>query len=349
MAAALRNPLAAGLTALVAACATDPYRTAPIVPAALETPPVGAAGDAADDPAIWVAPDSAQTRIIGTQKQGGLYVYDLAGRVVQELPGGRPNNIDVRDGFAWPEGPAPIVAASDRADNSIAVWRLDPVAAQLAPTARARIATGFAEVYGACLGAGGDGAALAAATSTAGDVGLWRLAAGPEGVAARRIMSFSLGAIAEGCVVDEAHNALFVAEEGRGIWRIALDDAEGAQKTLIAAVGDGPLAADVEGLAIWRGAEGGGYLVASAQGRSRFVVYQRSAPHALVGAFRIGAGPGADAVSGTDGVDVTSAALGPEFPAGLLVAQDDENTDPAAAQNFKFVSWAAIAAVLGLP
>jgi myo-inositol-hexaphosphate 3-phosphohydrolase len=51
---------------------------------------------------------------------------------------------------------------------------------------------------------------------------------------------------------------------------------------------------------------------------------------------------------GTDGIDVVSAPLGAAYARGLFVAQDDENTSPAALQNFKYVVWADIATQLGL-
>ena len=51
---------------------------------------------------------------------------------------------------------------------------------------------------------------------------------------------------------------------------------------------------------------------------------------------------GIDGVSETDGLEVTSAALGPDFPQGLMVAQDGRNIAPEERQNFKFVSWADI-------
>ena len=60
---------------------------------------------------------------------------------------------------------------------------------------------------------------------------------------------------------------------------------------------------------------------------------------------------GVDGVEGTDGLDVTSTPLGPEYPAGLLVVMDGENTDPdgsTANQNFKLVSWQAVADALQL-
>src|SRR5690349_1849047 len=50
----------------------------PVVMPVLETVPVANPEDAADDPAIWVNPkDPAKSAVIGTDKKGGLYVYDL--------------------------------------------------------------------------------------------------------------------------------------------------------------------------------------------------------------------------------------------------------------------------------
>ncbi|HLF40168.1 MAG TPA: phytase, partial [Acidimicrobiia bacterium] len=66
-----------------------------------ETDPVGASGDAADDMAFWVHPtDPALSLVIGTDKEGALETYDMAGRRVQSIdPGSKPGNVDLRRGF----------------------------------------------------------------------------------------------------------------------------------------------------------------------------------------------------------------------------------------------------------
>lgn len=339
----MRNDVAILALFALSACAT-----APVAPAWRETAAVSVIGDAADDPAIWVADDAAQSRVVATQKQGGLYVFDLAGAIVQEAPGGRPNNVDLRAGFAWPEGEGVVVGASDRSDNAMVLWRFDDATGLLDPTPRARIATGFAEIYGFCLGRMGADL-VAVATEKGGEVGVWRLSTdGAGAISGERIVSYALGSIAEGCVVDDEAGIYYVAQELEGIWRAALSDASGADRRRIGAVGDGVLVADVEGLTIWRGENGAGYLIASVQGASRYAVYRREGENAYVGSFAIGASAdgGADRVQGTDGIDVVSAPLGPELPRGLFVAQDDENTSPNALQNFKYVSWAEIERVL---
>ena len=79
-------------------------------------------------------------------------------------------------------------------------------------------------------------------------------------------------------------------------------------------------------------------------------MYDRGGENAYRGAFTIGASAdgSADGVQGTDGIDVVSAPLGSAYPQGLFVAQDDENTAPDALQNFKYASWAEVAAALQL-
>ncbi len=103
--------------------------------AAAETPPVGTgARDAADEPEIWVDPkDRSRGVILGTDKQTGLYVYDLAGRQLQFLPGGRPNNVDLRGGFATPSGERVLIAASDRGRGGAALYLMDPASLQVTP------------------------------------------------------------------------------------------------------------------------------------------------------------------------------------------------------------------------
>jgi 3-phytase len=353
MVALMLNPSVSLLIVVLAAgvsLAADTGTVARVAPV-LETPPVGVVGDAADDPAIVTGATPLDARVIGTQKKGGLYVYDLKGRVVQEILSGRPNNVDVRTGFAWPEGEAPIVVTSDRADNTVKIYRFDPATRMLQETVRASIATGFGEVYGVAIGRLGP-AFVVVATDKDGDVAQWTLsieAGEVRGVETRR---FALGSIAEGAVIDDARGALYVSEEMKGLWRFALDPSAGNAGTLVDEVGpSGRLVADVEGLSIWAGQGGAGYLVASVQGASRYNVYERAAPNRFRGTFRIAdrADRTVDGVSETDGIDVVGQALSPRFPRGLLVVQDDENTLPAETQNFKFVSWAEVERALGLP
>ena len=95
--------------------ATTVAPTFPTVRPIVETMPMAHAGDAADDPAIWHNPrDPKASLIIGTDKQGGLHVYDMAGQSLQFVPDGKMNNVDLREGFRLGGRPVTLVTASDR-------------------------------------------------------------------------------------------------------------------------------------------------------------------------------------------------------------------------------------------
>ena len=124
---------------------------------ALETPAAATWGDAADDPAIWVNPrDPSKSVVIATDKNLGLYVYDLEGRLLQTLPDGRMNNVDMRDGFMVDGKARTIVAASNRTDKSIALYWLDPATRKLS-RAGDPVPTGIADPYGLCMYADASG------------------------------------------------------------------------------------------------------------------------------------------------------------------------------------------------
>src|SRR5690606_25653377 len=110
----------------------------------------------------------------------------------------------------------------------------------------------------------------------------------------------------------------------------------GSARTRIDGTGaDGNLTDDVEGVALWRGADGTGYLIASNQGADNYAVYRREGDNEFVGLFHIVADTarGIDGASETDGIEVTSASLGEAYPEGLLVVQDGRNIAPEEGQN----------------
>ncbi len=326
----------------------------PAVRPVLETEVAASYGDAADDPAIWVHPDDpAKSLVIGTDKQLGLYVFDLEGRAVQTLPDGRMNNVDLRYDFPLGGETVTLVTASNRSTDSIAAYKIAPGEARLVEAAAGTLPTGFKDPYGLCMyhsAASGEFYVFV----NEGGIGTfrqWRLYDNGEGrVAAEQVREFEVGSQAEGCVADDAFGHLYVAEEDRGIWKYSAEPDGGDARTLIDATEDGRLEADVEGLALWTREDGTGYLIASNQGADNYFVYERGGDNAYVGYFHIvaNAADGIDGASETDGLDVTSAALGERFPDGLLVVQDGRNIAPEERQNFKYVSWSDIAEALGL-
>jgi 3-phytase len=84
-----------------------------------------------DDPAIWVDPgDPARSIVLGTDKhdtRGGVYVFDLAGRIDRTrtvTPLQRMNNVDVESRFAAGENELEIAAATERNRMALRVFAL---------------------------------------------------------------------------------------------------------------------------------------------------------------------------------------------------------------------------------
>lgn len=325
-----------GLTLLAGACTTDNV-VATNVPAFSETVGMGANGDAADDPAIWVHPsDPGRSLILGTNKDVGLYVYGLDGSEKQRLPVGLSNNVDLRGNIA---------VVSNDGVNALSWFRIDPSTATVSHAGDTKIAR--IEPYGVCIGAPG-GVLQTAVTFKDGTIDIWTVGdtgSGPVTISGPR--TIKLASQLEGCVFDDQANRLFVGEENVALW--AIDLATGAQ-TQVDKVNSGTgLVADVEGMSLYLKPNGAGYLVVSAQGANRYMIYDRKPPHAGLGVFKIApsADGKVDGTSTTDGLDASSAAL-PGFPAGILVVQDDANPVSEVDQNFKIVDWRDVEKALGL-
>lgn len=340
--------------------ASEPAATATVIPAAeaapsaatvtalVETEPVPHDGDAADDPAIWLHPnDPALSTIIGTDKRGGLAVYGLDGAELQYLPDGALNNVDLRYGFELDGEAVTLVAASQRDDNSLALYRVDPASRQLAPIAARRIPTG--DAYGACMyRSSRTGRYYYFVNGKNGVVEQYELFASGRAVDARQVRSFDVGSQTEGCVADDQLGWLYIGEEEVGIWKYGAEpDAEADRRMVDGTGASGQLTSNVEGLALLYLDASEGYLLASSQGSDDFVVYARGGDNAYLARFAIGDSAAIDGVSGTDGIDVTNRALSSTLPAGLLVVQDQDNNGEH--QNFKLVSWASVAAAAEPP
>lgn len=309
------------------------------VTATVETAPIPNDDDAADDAAIWVHPTKpALSTIIGTDKKGGLAVYDLTGRQLQYLPDGRMNNVDLRPDFPLAGRRVTLVTAGNRSDNSIAIYRVNPATRQLENVAAQLVTT--VETYGSCMYRHqATGKFYYFVNSKAGAVEQWELFDNGRGrVAAAKVRAFAVGSQTEGCVADDELGHLYIGEEEVGIWKYRAAPEAEASRVLVDRTGAaGHLVSNVEGLTLAYGPQGTGYLIASSQGNNAYVVYRREGNNAYVKTFKIVAGQGIDGVEGTDGIDVTTARLGPAFPFGVFVAQDGSND--GARQNFKLVPW----------
>ncbi len=318
--------------------------------ATVETEPVQSSGDAADDIAIWIHPtDPSSSLVIGTDKQRGLEVYDLQGKRRQSLADGDLNNVDLRYNFPLGGLQVPLVAASNRSNNSIALYTVDVGSRTLKGIAAKTITVGIS-IYGCCLYRSPiSGEFFFFATSKDGNSEQWRLFDDGSGrVDGQRVRAWDVGSACEGCACDDHHGWWFVSEEGVGIWRYGAEPSDGTSRVKVDSTGSGGhLHADVEGLALYEMVDGAGYLIASSQGSNEFVIYERGNGHPYVTTFKIASGNGIDSVTDADGIDVTNFPLDSRFPSGAFISQDGQND--LGNQNFKLVPWESLAILVKPP
>ncbi|MFC4783449.1 phytase [Nocardioides sp. MAHUQ-72] len=311
-----------------------------------ETEPVLHTGDAADDPAIWVDPaDPAASLVIGNDKQGALEVYDLTGARVQRITTSTSfwGNVDVRQGVTVGSRTLDVVIAYN---NGLRPFAVNAATHLLEPVGggTGSIPTNGGE--GVCAyHSAVSGDLYAFVITRGGRVREYRIGDGDgDGLLQGTLVrEFEVGSEAEGCVADDATGRLYVSEEDVALWQYGAEPGDGSARVMVDAVRpDGHLAYDIEGLALAETGASSGYLIASAQNgadpnNSYFAVYDRESS-AYLGSFDVVTGASADGCERTDGVAAYAGPLGPAFPAGLFVCQDNGNTTPGAGnQDFKLV------------
>ncbi len=326
--------------------------------ATVETEPVASAGDAADDIAVWVnRQDPAKSVIIGTDKQAGLNVYDLDGAQIQSITAdGVANNVDIRYGFPLAGQAVDVVAVAG--DGFLRFYTVNPATGLLDNMTSGTIAPVVphgGKVSGVCMYQSPlSHDTYAFADASAGQMLQYRLKEDPAnpgkitaelvrgGAAAEWDVSQAAGSPVENCVADDDRQALYVSEQGVAIWRYGAEPADSTTTRTAVDVPapTGHLTPDVEGLALVATGAGRGYLLASSQGSDAFEVYRREGANEFVREFHVIDGTAVDGCSRTDGIEAVNGDLGPAFPRGVFICQDNKNLDASRKvinQNFKLV------------
>jgi 3-phytase len=324
---------------------------------ALATEPVG---DDPDDPAIWVNPaDAGRSLIIATNKvpapRGALYVYGLDGKIRQVIDHlDRPNNVDVEYGLPLGGARADIAVATERLQRRLRVFRILPEGklADVSSPEGLRVFEGCQGEQAAPMGIAlyrrpRDGAVFAIVSRKEGPRQgyLWQYRLSEDGqgrVRAQKVRefgSFSGKGEIEAVAVDDELGYVYYADEGDGIHKYFADPDHPEAGRELAHFGTDGFQGDREGIAIYALGRGKGYIVCTDQvpGNTKYHIYRREGapgrPHDHSEMVKVFYG-GADE---TDGIEITSTALGPRFPSGLMVAM---NSGP---KNFLIYRWEDIA------
>ena len=342
--------LALGVVAAVLGCAAveeasepdgsaEPVRFPPlVVTESVEVDP--------DDPAVWVdRREPAASLVLGTDKGGHLFVFDLQGRILRDLSVsglGRMNNVDVEYGLALEGRTVDIAVATDRTANALRIYRL-PDMKDLAPgglpvfegeAPELRLAMGVA-LYRRPA----DGAIFAFVSRKEGPSGrlVWQYLLRDDGggrleaVKVRELGRLTEGSEIEALAVDDELGFLYCSDEATGIRKYAADPDSPDGDRELALFGTEGFAEDREGISIYPTAPGRGFLLVSDQQADLFRVFPRegapNAPHRHPEITSL-----ALSTRESDGSEAIAKPLGRRFPEGLFVAMSDDGS-------FQLYSW----------
>jgi 3-phytase len=308
-----------------------------------------------DDPAIWVHPtDPAQSLVIGTDKDeqnGGLYAFDLKGKIVKTVLGmKRPNNVDLVYGLMLGGKPVDVAVMTERNVGKIrvvAVPSMEVIDGGGLPVFdiahdKERLPTGIA-LYKRPR----DGAIFAIVGAREGpkEGYLWQYRLEDDGkgqVRATKVREF--GAYSgtkeiEAIAVDNELGHVYYSDERFGVRQYQADpDAPDANRELGSFGTDG-FFGDREGISIYPTGPRRGYIIVSNQdgeekGNSFRIFRREGEPgkpyaHPFLKEVKL-------STESSDGSDVTTVDFGGRFPGGLFVAMSTDRT-------FHYYSWQQIA------
>lgn len=301
-----------------------------------------------DDPAIWINPiDPSKSLIIGTDKNqdGALYVYDLEGRIVNVVDGlKRPNNVDVAYGFPIGGEKVDIAVTTERLEQRLRVFRLP----DMEPLDAGDLIVFDGDEERAPMGIAlykrpADNAFFVIVSGKSGPaegyLGQYLLEAGERNnvkiTPVREFGKYSGKKEIEAVAVDAELGYVYYSDEMFGVRKYHADpdvpDA-GMELALFATEG---FTQDQEGISIYKVDDSTGYIIVSDQEVDQFWIFPREGSendphdHRPVKIIK------ASTIS-SDGNEVTSRYLSPEFPNGLFVAMSEGKV-------FHYYAWEDIA------
>jgi 3-phytase len=304
-----------------------------------------------DDPAIWINKvDPANSLIIGTDKDvnGGLYVFDLGGKIipdktVKDLQ--RPDNVDLEYGLNIGGNERDIAVVTERIAHRLRIYSVPTM--QPIDDGGIEVFVGeTADMYRDLMGialykdpATSEIYAVVGRKSGPSGEYLWQYKledngnGGVKGTLVRKFGEYSGKKEIESIAVDDELGYVYYSDEGVGVHKYYADPKKGNEELALFATTN--FAADHEGISIYKVDDKTGYILVSDQGENHFNVYPREGTekgphdHPLIKVVPT-------STQESDGSEVISVPLNDQFKHGLFVAMSADKT-------FQYYRWEDIA------
>lgn len=338
--------LTASFMLTLTACTQKPVVDAAAVKPRYVTEPVQFDSD---DPAIWVNPvNPAQSLVIGTDKDenGGLYVFDLKGKIIKEktISGlKRPNNVDIAYGLMLGGKKVDIAVTTERMTHKLRIFSLPDMKAVDnggIPVFEGETGEMFRDLMGIALYTNPQGQIYAIAGRKTGpkDGGyLWQYLLEDDGsgklkaTLKRKFGKYSGKKEIEAIAVDNELGYIYYSDEQFGVRKYYAEPSKGNEE--LAVFAKTGFKEDHEGISIYKTTDSTGYILVSDQSANQFQVFNREgktpADHHLVTIVKT-------STNNSDGSDVVAIPLNDDFKHGLFVAMSDNKT-------FQYYRWEDLA------
>lgn len=301
-----------------------------------------------DDPAIWVHPLQPELSLIlgvDKSKDGGLYVFDLNGKMDTSktfLGLNRPNNIDVAYEFTLGNKKIDIAGITERKAGKMRIFSvpdIQPVdggGIQIFEGEEQNEGMGIAfytqpeskKIY-----------AIVGRKNGPSGTYLWQYELINEGnkigaKVVRKFGKYSGEREIEAIAVDNENGFVYYCDEGVGVRKYYADPIKGNEE--IALFATNGFADDHEGISIYKTGEKTGYILVSDQQANRFHIFPREGTienehtHPLLKIITVKANQ-------SDGSESNCTNFGAKFPKGIFVAMSDDKT-------YHIYDWAIIEA-----
>ncbi len=305
-----------------------------------------------DDPCIWINKDDlSKSLIIGTDKDedGGLYVYDLEGKIIQDKVVRnlhRPNNVDLEYGFNYKGKQVDIAVTTERLTHRLLIYSVPEMNLIGSIDAFEGEKDTTNSEYRDLMGIGlykdptkkDIYAIVGRKIGPTDSTYLWQYKLmvkqdSVRGELVRKFGAFSGLKEIESIAVDDKLGYVYYSDEGLGVRKyFAHPDSSNRELALFATEG---FQDDHEGISIYELDDKRGYILVSDQQSNEFHIFPREGTaedpnkHPLLKVIPV-------STVESDGSDVTSVTLNDKFKGGLFVAMSEGKV-------FQYYSWKDIA------
>lgn len=291
-----------------------------------------------DDPAIWYNKEQPEeSLILGTDKElgGGLYVFDLEGRIDtgrSVLNLGYPNNVDVEYDVRLNDSTFIDIAVTGERPlgrlRAFALPDMTPMDGGGWPVFETEKDSSLRRPMGVAMYRHPDsGKAYVIVSRKSGPTDgsyLWQYEIVPGESTplqlnlVRKFGAFSGGeSEIEAIMVDDTLGYVYYSDEYDAVHKYHADPARGDSS--VAVFGQDGFAEDREGIALWPESKGQGKIIVSNQQDHNFYIYERNPDnhqHERVATWY-------GSTEETDGCEILARPLGEKFPKGIFVAMSE--------------------------